>query len=70
MLSRFFKRRPEYTGVNFRVVAPLDHGETIAVVGDSRALGSFNLQNAVHLVTTPATYPVYAWRGWAETVCR
>lgn len=56
------KGRPqnEFTRVKFRVKAPLGHGETVGVVGDSRSLGNFNPNGAITLVTSPETYPMCA----------
>uniref|UniRef100_A0A7S2RRW3 CBM20 domain-containing protein n=2 Tax=Mucochytrium quahogii TaxID=96639 RepID=A0A7S2RRW3_9STRA len=49
----------EFTQVTFKVVAPVQYGETLHVVGDVPALGSGDLKYAVPLVTTPEMFP--AW---------
>lgn len=48
-----------FSHVTFTVEAHLDHGESVAVVGNSRSLGDFTVANAVPLVTTPGTFPTF-----------
>ena len=47
----------EYTQVTFRVHAPVRFGESIRVVGDIPALGSWNVEYGEELETSPETYP-------------
>ena len=46
--------------LTFRVEAEVNLGETVAVAGDHMALGSF--YQAVQLITTPDTYPIWTNR--------
>lgn len=49
--------RGDVVGVSFNVVAPLERGETICLVGDVAALGSGDHRYGVQLVTDPDVFP-------------
>jgi len=46
--------------VSFSVEAPVKFGETVHVVGNVPALGSWKVEYGVQLVTTPFTYPKWS----------
>ena len=50
----------KYSQIQVRVTASTGFGESIRISGRSRALGAFNPDEAIELITTPAEYPV--WR--------
>ena len=49
----------EITKVRFEVTAYTKHGESLHILGDCAALGSYDPQHAVELYTSPAEYPLW-----------
>jgi trehalose 6-phosphate synthase/phosphatase len=49
----------QYCRVHLRVRAQTSIGQTVAVGGSCKAMGNFNKNRVIHLVTTPDSYPVW-----------